>query len=76
MIKFLKISKKGSKYFYNFECLGISGILSIDENTNAINIVSSDGLLKNNEKSKKELLYIASKLIDEKFPQSFLYAYC
>lgn len=75
MIVFKLTSKDDSKNYYSFSAVGLSGIIVIDRNTSKTNFAKIDGCLKDDEKEKAMLLYIAQKKIKAmNFPEQCVYA--
>ncbi|MEE0132313.1 MAG: hypothetical protein U0I22_00735 [Treponema sp.] len=75
MIKFKLTSKNGSKYSYEFDTAGLNGIFTVDINTSEVEFTKLDGIFKDNDKAKKDVLYaIYAKLKKENYPESCLYA--
>lgn len=73
MTKYWLKSKENSIYYYNFHDICIDGILSIDENLN-IKLVSAEGRFANNKEVVEEILYHAKGIIEDNFPEKWLYA--
>ena len=75
MIEFKLILKEESKIYYKFSAVGLNGEFVIDSKTSKISFIEVDGFLKDNEKEKSDLLYIAKKkIIENNFPESCIYA--
>ena len=75
MIKFKLTSKNGSKYSYEFDTAGLNGIFIVDIDTSEVEFTKLDGIFKDNDKAKKDVLYaIYAKLKKENYPESCLYA--
>lgn len=75
MITFKLTSKNGSKNYYSFSTMGLSGSLIIDSVSFEIEFVELSGFLKDNEKEKDKFLYLAKKTLQDKhFPSYFVFA--
>ena len=57
MIKFKLTSKNGSKYSYEFDTAGLNGIFTVDIDTSEVEFTKLDGIFKDNDKAKKDVLY-------------------
>ncbi len=75
MIRFKLMLKNGSIYSYKFDTAGLNGVFTVDINTTEVEFTELDGIFKDNDKAKKDVLYaIYAKLKKENYPDSCLYA--
>lgn len=77
MIVFKKTSEKGSKIYYDFSTIGLSGNIVIDKESLVVDFVKTEGKYKDDAREKEKLLYIATKnLKEKKYPEKYTYAFC
>jgi hypothetical protein len=78
MTKYKLLTSNGSKNIYNFDTIDGTGTFSIDKKDNSIELLSTECYLKNRKMNKENLdriLYIGkSKIIENNFPDSCIYA--
>lgn len=74
MIRFKLVSKNGSKSIYSFEWLSVEeGTIEIDTDTGESTLLTWPEWM--NERDKKKIVYIAgTKLKQEGYPDSYIYA--